>query len=462
MIECEHCGNHHSSYTDPHGHEHHCTTSTDTSIPVSGSTSGTMSRIKWLLWEKVLAELQQQHSFLSRNDFEVFIQQKCPISRYRPSFCNTAQGQQMGKTTRRNICLLMNVIYIYYCKLLDPKGPLVVKCTNNCGLGLFVQRSKLYKLNRSRYLLQDYLFGVLLEVKCKKEVQLLRQANYSSLYKNGESTYILCGPLSLVNHACNALFAFSFPNSMKTKNYPTEFSKLYCVYTKHMGMKWKVKTFVARNRMAKEVDLLQHDQEVPNAFLAELSQQVEIGSYDVDYSKNDEPGPLFQAALYKAINQEDPSPNTMELFDVENSEEKLILLMILAHPKKAKQVEEEEEEEKEDVEEDEAEELDEEEDANKEADQKKEENEDDDQDQTKQSQEKHHRRRTSQHNDDDSSPLSQNSRADPSTVIIMGDGLLNLNLHLAAFDPSSVNLDLDHIHIFTICPKVISSNRGKN
>ncbi|KAL6047133.1 hypothetical protein QOT17_016536 [Balamuthia mandrillaris] len=43
----------------------------------------------------------------------------------------------------------------------------------------------------------------------------------------------------------------------------------------------------------------------------------------------------------------------------------------------------------------------------------------------------------------------------------MGDGLLNLNLHLATFDPSSVNLDLDHICIFTIHPKVISSNRGK-
>ncbi|KAL6053509.1 hypothetical protein QOT17_017945 [Balamuthia mandrillaris] len=35
-----------------------------------------------------------------------------------------------------------------------------------------------------------------------------------------------------------------------------------------------VKTFIAYNHMAKEVDLLQHNQEVPNAFLAELSQQL--------------------------------------------------------------------------------------------------------------------------------------------------------------------------------------------
>ncbi|KAL6055444.1 hypothetical protein QOT17_016719 [Balamuthia mandrillaris] len=54
-----------------------------------------------------------------------------------------------------------------------------------------------------------------------------------------------------------------------------------------------VKTFIASNCIANEVDLLQCNQEVLNAFLAELSQQVEIGSYNVNYSKNDEPGPLF-------------------------------------------------------------------------------------------------------------------------------------------------------------------------
>ncbi|KAL6045652.1 Heat shock protein hsp-90 [Balamuthia mandrillaris] len=110
--------------------------------------------------------------------------------------------------------------------------------------------------------------------------------------------------------------------------------------------------------------LLQCDQQVPNAFLAELPQQVEISSYDVNYSST-----LLSFLVI------------MELFAVENNK--------VAHLEKAKQVKEEK-----DVKEDEAEELDEEEDKDEaedeeeEADKKKEEKEDDEEDQTKQSEEK--------------------------------------------------------------------------
>lgn len=103
---------------------------------------------------------------------------------------------------RRDACA---VCYeTYYQWLCAPSTPLQVRSVEGKGLGLFLKACA----GRTITALPKELVGVLAKVEDEEEWQELVQASYPSLWQNQR---ILFGPLSLVNHACDAELQWKNP-----------------------------------------------------------------------------------------------------------------------------------------------------------------------------------------------------------------------------------------------------------
>jgi hypothetical protein len=99
-------------------------------------------------------------------------------------------------------------LFYYYCTLLHSSRSLDIRCLDVNGrhnLGLF------WKADTRRFQ-EGEIFtevcGMLQPIQTEDAATLLKDSGFPSLFSNNTKQHILFGPLSLVNHACNAPFGF--------------------------------------------------------------------------------------------------------------------------------------------------------------------------------------------------------------------------------------------------------------
>lgn len=124
----------------------------------------------------------------------------------RPALCNapsfTRGSTSKAKRLRRD---MLAVLRVYHDVLLSRKYPWTVRrCSGGQGIGLFATRSFNWTDR-----LAKVLFGALCYVSTD-EFSVLQDRDYPSLFTGNA---ILYGPLSLINHRCDAALAFGAPDS---------------------------------------------------------------------------------------------------------------------------------------------------------------------------------------------------------------------------------------------------------
>jgi hypothetical protein len=136
-------------------------------------------------------------------EFRGYLEKYARPSKYGMAPCTS---RRLGLEARkRNIREMTNICYQYYLQLLSPKSLVYVGKSSCGGLGLFTKKK--IKLSKNEFLLDNTIWGLLFEMN-EEDFGELNDHRYPSLYEDGKH-YILCGPLSLVNHCCDHSLEFT-------------------------------------------------------------------------------------------------------------------------------------------------------------------------------------------------------------------------------------------------------------
>ena len=156
----------------------------------------------WLFYVRFVLEddaMRQQFAGKRNLTTKQFRELMKPTLCSAPSF--TRGSTLKAKRLRRD---MLAVLRFYHDVLLSGKYPWVVRrCAGRQGIGLFATRS----FNWTARLAQ-MLFGALCYVS-NDEFGVLQHREYPSLFAGNA---ILYGPLSLINHRCDAALAFGEPD----------------------------------------------------------------------------------------------------------------------------------------------------------------------------------------------------------------------------------------------------------
>ena len=133
----------------------------------------------------------------------------------------------MMESRKRNIRDLTCICYQYYLQLLAPTSPVYVGKSNCGGLGLFTKKKT--SIANGKVLLADTIWGLLFEVTEEDFVEL-KNDGYISLYED-TGKYVVCGPLSLVNHCCDHNLGFT--KKLDSKSPAEEFDGIPILHIKN-------------------------------------------------------------------------------------------------------------------------------------------------------------------------------------------------------------------------------------
>ena len=151
---------------------------------------------------------------LSFAEFQKFVKKNTPLN-YWP-----IEVRRNSKTAKKIRKEFLRELFIFYQYTLSPKLSFHLR-HSDYGLGIFARKSI---INRNE------LWGLLLHVNdwVGKE---LKEVNYFSLCpSSSSSSYIMIGPLSLVNHSCNARFSFTAPQKNHLKELDDWFLGFNAIY----------------------------------------------------------------------------------------------------------------------------------------------------------------------------------------------------------------------------------------
>jgi len=180
----------------------------------------------WIFFKRNMLEKQEIRSLfekeLEEDEFRTLVKTKINPKIYGPSFCRN-KSSKSSKTSKRNIDDLLVVLWEYYRILLHPSSPVYVAPSNLNGLGIFLRNEMVFK--KHEIILKDFLYGVLFEVD-EDDFEELHKKEYPSLYEDGQKTFILCGPGSLVNHQCGSFLSLTKPRKMVKE----EFNGISSIY----------------------------------------------------------------------------------------------------------------------------------------------------------------------------------------------------------------------------------------
>ena len=200
----------------------------------------------WLFFKRHILEKPKIRELfekeLTKEEFAMLVKQHANPSKYGPSFCRRKPSKATNKRYTND---MLATLYRYHAALLAPSSPICTKESKASGLGVFLRDGgRKAAARQGSPLMEEYLFGTLFELTSEKEIELLRAERYPSLMEVPKKkqqasshedekevlVYAMCGPLSLVNHDCQASLRFTLPRSMMPREEGKEFHGLQAVY----------------------------------------------------------------------------------------------------------------------------------------------------------------------------------------------------------------------------------------
>ncbi|KAL6078836.1 neurofilament light polypeptide-like [Balamuthia mandrillaris] len=185
--------------------------------------------------EEVRQQLYQREELMTAQQFKAFVEGHFRLDTYGPNFCRSCRrGNRNRRVQRNNIQRTLNAMYAYYKALMHPKGPLCVQPTaDGRGLGLFLRDRRQWERHHSEEEKRRLLCGVLFEITQVPAAERLAGQHSLSLYHMQHRTFVLCGALSLVNHACDAPLTFGNPVRASTEQQKVFFAR-WCLYVERV------------------------------------------------------------------------------------------------------------------------------------------------------------------------------------------------------------------------------------